>query len=154
MSGFVEAHKAAVNVQISSSPAIVVKMVSLAGLALLKLISWNENPHERDRDAKDFKVIMYSYLEAHPKEYLYQDHLDVASGGDYDLASARVLGRDIKTVAGMKMYPQITEILNRESDQDGPLNFVQDMQSKLLYEEPAIPRDLEMLKAVCKGVAD
>jgi predicted nucleotidyltransferase len=85
---------------------------------------------------------------------LYEDHLDVASDGDYDLVSARVLGRDIKTVAGPEMYPQIIEILNRESDQDGPLNFIQNMQSKSLYEEPAIPRDIEMLKAVYKGVTD
>jgi predicted nucleotidyltransferase len=154
MSGFAEAYKAAVNVKISSNPTIVVKMVSLAGLALLKLISWNENPGERDRDAKDFKVIMYSYLEAHPTEYLYEDYQDIASDGDYDLVSARVLGRDIKTVAGPEMYPQIINILSRESDQDGRLNFVQSMQSKSLNEEPAIPRDIEMLKAVCKGVAD
>jgi predicted nucleotidyltransferase len=154
MSGFIEAYKAAVNVKISSNPSTVVKMVSLAGLALLKLISWNDEPKERDRDAKDFKVIMYSYLEVHPTEYLYEDHQDVATGGDYDLASARVLGRDIRTVAGQKMCPQIIEILNRESDQDGQLNFIQDMQSKSLYEEPGIPRDIEMLNAVCKGVAD
>jgi predicted nucleotidyltransferase len=153
MSGFIEAYKAAVSVKISSNPPVVVKMVSLAGLALLKLISWNNKPNERDRDAKDFRVIMYYYHEAYPKD-LYKDHSDIASDGDFELFSARVLGRGIKTVAGQKIVLQIIEILNRESDQDGPLNFVQNMQTTSSYEEHAIPRDMEMLKAVCKGLAD
>jgi predicted nucleotidyltransferase len=154
MSGFIEAYQAAVNVKISSNPSLVVKMAALAGLALLKLISWNDKPHERDRDAKDFKTIMYHYLEAHPKEYLYDVHLNIASDGDYDLISARVLGRDIKTITGPDMYPQIIEILNRGSDQNGSLHFVQQMQTTSSFQQTTFLRDIEMLKAVFKGVTD
>jgi hypothetical protein len=97
---------------------------------------------------------MYNYLEVYPKENLYADHSDVTSGGDYEIFSARVLGRGIKTVAGPEISAQIIEILNRESDQKGHLKFIQQMQSGSFYAESTIPKDIEMLKAVSQGVAD
>jgi predicted nucleotidyltransferase len=154
MAGFNEAYKAAVNVKISSSPAIAVKIVSLAGLALLKLISWKDKPDERDRDAKDFRTIMYRYLDAHPTDYVFNVHLDIASDGDYDLISARTLGRDIKTTGGPGIHSQLVEILNRESDQTGSLQFILQMQTTSFNQETTVSRDIGMLKAVYRGVTD
>jgi predicted nucleotidyltransferase len=149
MAGFREACKVAVMVKISSDPSLSIKVVTLAGLALLKLISWNDNPDERDRDAKDFGTIMYHYIEVHPYDYVFNVHEDIASGNDFEITIARILGRDIKKVAGQEILPNVIEVLNRESNRDGPLRFIQNMQGS-----GNTARDIEMLKAVAKGVTD
>ena len=154
MTGFNEAYGAAVDVTISSSPSIVVKMVSPAGLALLKLISWNEKPNERDRDAKDFRVIMYHYLDTHPIDYVYTAYPDIAADGDYDLISARALGRDVNSIGGPGIHSLLVEILNRECDQTGSLNLIRQMQTVSFGQEPTFPRDIEMLNGVFRGVTD
>jgi predicted nucleotidyltransferase len=154
MTGFNEAYGAAVDVKISSTPAIVVKIVSPAGLALLKLISWNEKPNERDRDAKDFRTIMYHYLEAQPEGYLYNVHLDIAAENDYDLISARALGRDINIIGGPGIHSLLVEILNRECDQMGSLNFIQQMRPTLFIQEMTALKDIDMLNAVFRGITD
>ena len=51
--GFQECYQHAISVKLSSIPELVVKVVSLAGLALLKLISWDDNPVRRNKDAPD-----------------------------------------------------------------------------------------------------
>jgi predicted nucleotidyltransferase len=154
MAGFNEACASAVNVKIATDPVVTVKTVSLAGLALLKLISWNDNPDERDRDAKDFKTIMYHYNEVCSTEYVFDENKDISSGGDFELTIARIFGRDIKKLAGREIGPFVIGILNRESDREGPLRFIQNMQERAPQGNSAIPRDIEMLNAVTKGVAD
>jgi predicted nucleotidyltransferase len=153
MAGFREAYKVAVMVKISSEPSLSIKTVTLAGLALLKLISWNDNPFERDRDAKDFKIIMYNYCEVCSMECVFNEHVDISSGEDFDLTIARIFGRDIKKIAGQEILPQVIEILDREGNREGNLRFIQKMQASSSPRD-SIPRDIEMLHAVAKGIAD
>ena len=154
MAGFREAYKVAGMVKISSDPSLSIKVVTLAGLALLKLISWHDNPDERDRDAKDFRMIMRHYNESCSQEYVFDEHGDISSGEDYELVIARILGRDIKKVAGQGILPLVIKILNRESSQESEFHFVQKMQVPASQGESTIPRDIELLRAVAKGVAD
>lgn len=154
MAGFREAYKVALKVKISSDPSLSIKVVTLAGLALLKLISWNDNPDERDRDAKDFRMIMHHYNEACSMEYVFNKNGDISSGEDYELVIARILGRDIKKVAGQGILPLVCEILDRESNRDGPLRFIQNMQAPASQADSTIPRDIELLIAVAQGAAD
>lgn len=154
MMGFSEAYRAAIDVRITTSPSLIVKIVSLAGLALLKLLSWNDKPYERDRDAKDFSLIMHQYLDTKPADYVFDVHEDLAALGDYDLIAARSLGRDMKTIAGSSVFPTLTKILKRECEQTGNLRFVQQMQSTAIDRENSISRDIVLLTAVLMGVED
>ena len=154
MAGFAEAYAMAEDIKIFIKPRVIIKIVSLTGLAMLKLISWNDKPSERDRDAKDFRLIMYKYLDAKPAEYVFDVHPDIAGMGDFDLISARSLGRDIQLIAGKPLLPTISDILNRQCFADGELRFVQQMQPSFIDRDPAIARDLEMLNTVRQGVAD
>jgi predicted nucleotidyltransferase len=153
MAGFSEAYKMAIDVIISSPPPVMIKIVSLAGLALLKLLSWSDNPQERDRDAKDFSFIMFNYLEAQDIGHIYEKHGDLA-GDDYELFSARILGRGLKLVGGPTMLSALMEILKRECDPEGELRFVQSMRTAGFDQEKTIPRSIAMLKAVLQGVED
>jgi predicted nucleotidyltransferase len=154
MAGFSEAYNTAIDVIISTTPPVTIQMVSLAGLAVLKLLSWNDKPLERDRDAKDFRLIMYKYLDAKSGEYVFDVYPDIAGDGDYDRISARSLGRDMKSIAGASLIPLLHDILNRECDQKGNLRFIQQMQAAVIDKELSINRDIEMLNAVRQGIVD
>lgn len=97
--GFREAYANAIDVRLADD--LVVKVASLAGLALLKIVAWSDRRFERD--AQDFGLIMRNYLDAGNRDRLYSEHGDCADllndeNFDYDKASARVLGRDIARI--------------------------------------------------------
>jgi predicted nucleotidyltransferase len=153
MTGFNEAYEAAIAVRILSSPPVSVKMTSLAGLAFLKLISWNEQPHTRDRDAKDFKEIMYNYLETYPNGSIYSIHPDIAEE-DYDFIAARALGRDIGIIGAPEIQAMLVKIVSRECDPAGPLNFILQMRINSIDGDFDSSRDLKMLQMVNNGIMD
>jgi predicted nucleotidyltransferase len=51
-----------VQVKISDKPKLSVSVVSLAGLAILKLVSWDDNSARRQKDASDLVFIVQNYL--------------------------------------------------------------------------------------------
>lgn len=60
--GFTEAFEHALEVQISEAPDIIIPVVSPAGFALLKLVSWLDREVElRPKDASDFLYTTQSY---------------------------------------------------------------------------------------------
>ena len=73
-------------------------MSPFAGLALLKLIAWDDRRFERD--AQDLGLIMNHYLDAGNDYRLYEDNAGCAdllqeNDFDYTKASAQVLGREV-----------------------------------------------------------
>jgi predicted nucleotidyltransferase len=115
--GFKEAHQNSITIKVRTKPLLEIQAVSLAGLASLKIISWNDNPVRGDRDAKDLLLLMRNYLDAGNAERLYNEEADLIEKEDfdYDLASARLLGRDIATILLPKTRHTILKILNRET---------------------------------------
>ena len=94
--GFREAYASSIEVRLAED--LIVKVASLAGLVLLKIVAWSDRHFERD--AQDFGLIMRNYLDAGNRDRLYDDNGDCTDllkdeNFDYDRASARVLGRDI-----------------------------------------------------------
>jgi predicted nucleotidyltransferase len=95
--GFEEAYQTSITVRMREEPILDIKFVSLPGLALLKIISWNDNNLRRDKDAKDLLLLMRTYLEAGNHERLFNEHMDLVEVEDFDYvrAGSRLLGRDI-----------------------------------------------------------
>lgn len=93
--GFREAHENSIEVRLAED--LTVKIASLAGLALLKIVAWDDRRFERD--AQDLGLIMMHYLEAGNADRVYTERGDCVDllndEFDYDKASARILGRDI-----------------------------------------------------------
>ena len=93
--GFKEAYDNSIHVRIADD--LVVKVASLAGLGLLKMVAWDDRRYERD--AQDLGLIMSRYLDAGNEARIYSDEGDcldlLKEEFDYDKASARILGRDI-----------------------------------------------------------
>jgi len=89
-----EALEAAQEVEIA--PSLVVRVASLSGLAVLKLLAWADRGIEDPRDATDLVIIMRRYVEAGNEDRLYGEEADVLDtvAHDVDLAGPRLLGKD------------------------------------------------------------
>lgn len=95
--GFTEAEKDAVEVQLTDS--LTIKVVSLAGLGLLKFISWMDRPNERERDVQDIWLVMKNYLDAGNEERIFDpesEHFDLIEDFDVELTGAKLFGRDMR----------------------------------------------------------
>jgi predicted nucleotidyltransferase len=91
--GFQECYQYAVAVLIRKNPDLVVKVVSLAGLAILKIVSWDDSIERRSKDAADLFIIIRNYIEAGNMGRFFEEGSDILRGesSDYDLSSARFL---------------------------------------------------------------
>jgi predicted nucleotidyltransferase len=127
--GFDEAFRFSLQVRVSSSPEVVVKVCSLAGLVILKLISWRERYPERQPDAEDILEIMDKYENAVGVDRLYSEARELIKeeGFDNRLAAIRLLGRDIASIASPETAGMISSILDEETKEDSRLRLAIDM---------------------------
>lgn len=124
--GFEEAFQAAQLVRVRKQPPLDIRVASLAGLVILKIIAWAERPSERNKDAYDLGFIMENYLDAGNYERLMEDHEDLVNVADFDYikAGCRLLGRDIRNIAGPETRAKIQETLQNETTETGQYRLV------------------------------
>ena len=120
VAGFEECYRHSIAVRLAKEPDLVVQVVSLAGLAILKLISWDDNPDRRRKDAPDLFFIIRNYLDAGNLDRLFSEAADIIEADDYDyeLGSAQFLGRDMSRIASSSTRETLIKILERESLRD------------------------------------
>jgi predicted nucleotidyltransferase len=152
--GFNEAYTHSVRVQIADGVEVAVS--SLAGLFLMKLISWEDR--KEGRDALDLALVMMKYLEAGNAERIYEDgspHADLLEDPqfDYDLTSARLLGRDMKMLLTERATPVVMKILNRETNVSGRCELAAMLSNHRSFDGD-LNKVLEMLEKVKQGILD
>ncbi|MDA3896347.1 MAG: nucleotidyl transferase AbiEii/AbiGii toxin family protein [Desulfobacteraceae bacterium] len=152
--GFQECYQNAISVKLSSNPELVVKVASLAGLALLKLISWDDNPARRSKDATDLFLIMENYLDAGNLDRLIEKASDIFEGEDYELASARFLGRDIGDISKPDTKAVLIEILEREVNSNQGHKIVINVIQSDSYRNQSYERVVEYFKALLEGLIE
>lgn len=115
--GFKEAFENSIIIRLNSEPELDVKVPTLPGLAVMKLISWKEKYPERAKDADDLLLIMHEYEQAGIFERLYNNELNLLEeeGFDAQLASIRLLGRDMATIVNKKTAKAVWSILDAET---------------------------------------
>jgi len=127
---------------------VSVRAPSLAGLALTKLVAWEDRRNRvPGKDAYDLAVILQHYLPAGNEERLFTEaaHLLDERDFDYELAGAWLLGHDMAALLPTDHRPRIAQLLAKEADPDGPLRLVGDMM-------PTKPDlSLTLLQAVTRG---
>ena len=95
--GFNEAFNNALNVTISDTPKLEIKVASPAGMLLLKLKSW---PHIRGKDAIDIYYLIKHYSKIpEVNDSLYSDGFMDAQDFDELKASAMKLASDAQEIA-------------------------------------------------------
>jgi hypothetical protein len=92
-------------------------------------------------------------IQDYPSGSVYSAYPDIA-GEDYELISARVLGRDMRAIAGPTIQQQLIEFLERERNPAGALKFILQMQSGFMNREEKIEKDIMMLDATHNGFMD
>jgi predicted nucleotidyltransferase len=153
--GFREAYSSSIDIRLADD--LVVKVASLAGVALLKILAWADRRFERD--AQDLGLIMKQYLDAGNQDRLFGDQGDCSDlldeDFDYDQASARVLGRDIERLLTDETRPATERVLAEEADEAGTaVPLVMAMVKNSANYHGDFDLALLMLAQVRRGISD
>lgn len=155
--GFKESFDNSILVRLRTDPDFKIRFASLAGLAAMRLISWKDKYPERNKDAKDLKLIMLNYIEAGNLERIYDgEDSDISEGAaeDYELMSARLLGRDVATITMPESKKYILEIFNEETGEQDNYKLALDMRQGPSYTSNDFDTNLNLLEAFKKGFLD
>lgn len=127
--GLEDAYRAALDVRVRANPPLDILTASAPGLTILKLISWADRPHDRQRDAIDLAFILERYLDAGNNERLFEEHIDLIEEENFDYvrAGARLLGRDMAKIGSPDTLGRISEILAKEIPEEGQHLLIQNM---------------------------
>ncbi len=153
--GFMDAYEDACLCALSDNSDLVVRVASICGLTVLKLISWHEGYPERKKDAIDLEFMMRQYADAGNHERFYEEMSDLVNeeNFDYELASARFFGRDILKIMSLKTTTFIMSILEKQTGDQERYLLIEDMMG------PQIKRKdfedvLTLLESFKKGIHD
>lgn len=153
VAGFQDAWENTVSVRLDKE--LDVRFVSLAGMAVLKLIAWNERHREfPTKDAVDIATLLKYYFQAGNEERLFNAHSDLmeTEDFDYEFAGARLLGRDMAGIMSSQTKKTVLDILtvNTNPDEnDGLIIAITDYLPNKSYE-----RALKLLQNLRKGILD
>lgn len=153
--GFQDALRAACTVRLHDNPVLDVSFASLAGLALLKLAAWPDRGQVNGKDASDLAFIMRVYLDAGNQQRLHAEHADLLHGEfDYEQAGARLLGRDIATIASPATREYLREILQVETGEQPQYRMIEAMQRAATGTEGDFDRHLLLLESLQTGMSE
>jgi len=133
VAGFDEAHRSAIQVLIQQDPLIQIPVASPQGLALLKLIAWDDRDHDlRPKDAKDLAYLLESYQSVgEVTDRIYDiDGLMQRYDWDIDQGSAHLLGIDTLAIVGRDAKTKVSKILNANLQAEAPNYLVEEMSSR------------------------
>jgi predicted nucleotidyltransferase len=141
VAGYREAFDASAQVEVG--PGFVVRVVSLPGLAILKLLAWADRGTADSRDAIDLAMLLRQYGAAGNEDRLYGAESAVleASGYDVDLAGPRLLGRDVARISRAETRRMLWALLD-----DGPR--LERLARAMVREMGAAPEPVALARAL------
>ena len=155
MVGFEEAYEYSITVRLSSDPIFDVKLSTLPGLAIMKIISWKEKYPNRKRDAEDLLLIMNKYEEAGNSERLWEDlTLLEEEGFDTRIAGIRLLGRDMAKISDPMTLQTIKSIIDAETGDQIHYRLVSDMVKGTIMPETKFDETLLQLEKLRQGIIE
>ena len=156
MGGFKEAYEYSVTVRLSSAPELDIKLPTLPGLAIMKIISWKEKYPERKKDAEDLLLIMQKYEEAGNFERLYDKEQNLLQEENFDTrhASIRLLGRDMARIADPDTLDTVRIILDGETGEQSQYRLITDMIRGTLTFDDRFDEILFQVERLKKGIEE
>jgi predicted nucleotidyltransferase len=153
--GFKEAYEDSITVRLSNNPLLDIKLPTLPGLALMKLISWNEKYPNRSKDAEDLLFILNNYEKVVFKR-LYDEESSLLEEEDFDLrlAGIRLFGQDMAKIADPETLKTVKEILEHETGEQFRYRLVQDMIKGSLEVENKFDEILNFVEKLREGIEE
>jgi len=156
IAGFRECYQHAISVKASTNPELLVKVVSLAGLAIMKIVSWDDSSERRGKDAADLFIIIRNYIAAGNMDRFFEEEGDILSEEDfdYDLSSARFLGREIGRVANPATKAKLVSILEREAGLSQGHRIAMDVLRQDKFQSESYEKIVEHFNALLRGFSE
>jgi predicted nucleotidyltransferase len=135
VAGYEEARACAIPVDVDSGSGFVVRVASVPGLAVLKLVVWADRGASDPRDAIDLAALLRQYGDAGNESRLYDREIAVleVTNYDFELAGARLLGMDAGRIAAPPTRAQVHAILDDAVRLD---RLIRDVARGLVAEDP------------------
>lgn len=129
--GFEEAYEHSIRAKMRSDPLLEIKIASLAGLVITKIISWKDKYPDRARDAQDILLILKEYTDAGNQERMFDEAPDLVEKEDFDYeyAGARLLGRDIAAFISDETKKVVLNILENETGDQSQYPLIEQMRA-------------------------
>ena len=147
--GFPEIAAATISVSIDNE--FDIKVSSLSGFFLLKLMAWKDRHLYSAKDAYDIALILDHYIEIN-QQRAYEEHYDLYEVEPFDQieASGRLIARDIKVLIGANKatMTHLIEILSREIELSQESSLVNQLVKANTKLNPT--QVLRILTSICK----
>ena len=137
--GFPEMADSTINVEIDGEVSI--KIASLPGLFILKLVAWRDRHLVGSKDAYDMALLMKNYLDINI-ERAVEEHYDLYETDEFDqvIAGAQLMARDVKLLMrnNEKTLEYLREILVKEielAEGSQLINQLMESDASLQYEQ-------------------
>jgi predicted nucleotidyltransferase len=100
------------SLRVETGPGQVVNVVSLPGLAMLKLLAWNDRRYVSAKDAQDLALLLRLYGDF-ARDRLFDSEFELMErhGFDIEMAGAELLGQDIGATVSEATAPHLFSIL-------------------------------------------
>lgn len=155
VAGFRDAFASAIMVLVA--PGLSVRVASLPGLVLLKLLAWNERGGLTNKDATDIRSILCCCAGEWNADRIYADAaLLEAESYEPERVGARLLGRDMGSVLQASTRAQIIAILEEQSALGrNAYPLVDQMLGGLILmdrTESEVEKQIELLRCLRRGM--
>jgi predicted nucleotidyltransferase len=154
--GFEEAFTNSQILRIRDNPLLEINVVTLAGFAVMKIVSWNAGYPKRIKDATDLALIMGNYTDAGNTERIFNEHSDLLDSEDFDYvqAGARLLGRDIATILSSDLKDRVIGILDKETGKEEEYRLIEDILMSKTLINVDFDSLLGLLEELKKGILE
>ncbi|WP_405041607.1 hypothetical protein [Polaromonas sp.] len=144
--GMQEAMRSGHEVRLPGGGSLLV--ASLPALALLKVTAWQDRKFTHPgRDAGDLMLYLRHYLDCDRYDHAARYYPDLFEAPDYvhEVASARLLGRDLRQLLDEAAAERVLQILQPEADEEG---------QRLLAQQSRLDTGLAvaMIAGLCEGL--
>lgn len=128
--GFMDVYNNSITFRLSSEPVLEIKLASIPGLAIMKLLAWNDDP-TRQKDAEDLLFFMRNYQYAGIEDRLYENEISLLLEEEFEneRAGIRLLGRDMARISNSDTAKALMDIFVSETGEDSRSKLVSQMTS-------------------------
>lgn len=154
--GFKDAFNDAFSGGLRDDPDFKVNIASIPGLAIMKMIAWDDNYPNRNKDAIDLEFLMRNYIDAGNTERFYEEGADILKEKDFDYetASSRFLGRDAAKISSLQTQSAIKKILAEQTGDQERYRLIENMINRTGYSRDKFENTLNLVESFRKGYCE